>query len=152
MLSPTYCLASTLHLHSLRHNLTQIRAASAPTIPDPHLHPQIPGKEPHKLFLSSLLPSRAVTQTWSLPPSVVLSGFPPSPEPELLSQPCLYPAVLLTPFCKVLLGPHLGGAVSLLCFLHGEGMRLWKSWVHVLAQQEIPSAKHQVPGKPCTGT
>lgn len=60
--------------------------------------------------------------------------------------------MLLTPFCKVLLSPRLGGAAPLLCFLRGEGVRLCESCVHMLAQQEIHTAKHQVPGQLCTRT
>lgn len=147
LLSHTYCLAGTLHLPLLRHNLAQIRAASSPPVPDPHI-PQILGRESQSIL--PLAKQDCSPKPGTCCPSLVLYSFPPSPVPGAPSQPHLYPTVLLTPSHKMLLGLHLEQHLSSAACLGRGGAT--ESWVHVLAQQEIASAKHQVPGQPCMGT
>lgn len=87
LLSHTYCLAGTLHLPLLRHNLAQIRAAPSPPVPDPHI-PQILGRESQKWFLSFPLLSRTVHP--NLVPAVLAwcstAFHPPQCQEHLLSH------------------------------------------------------------------
>lgn len=149
LLSHTYCLAGTLLLPLLRHNLAQIRAASSPSILDPHIHPQIPGREPHKWLLYTSLPSRAVlpNRVPTIPAWCSVAFHPPQCHECLLSH--IFTQLCCSPFsatcCQVPLQHFL-------CCHPREGKRLRKSWVHVLVQWEKASAKHQVPEQACMGS